>query len=149
MSKDDLNFGLLEGMVGMELRKAQLVATRKFMDVLEGHILPGHFTILVLIENNPGLSQSRIAEAAGLDRSSLVPVLKQFEKDGLINRISARNDRRSKIMNITSKGRNLIEKYTGEIYRLEKMLVEGLGGENYHKFLQLLTRFQELLKPGD
>ncbi|MBL4803194.1 MAG: MarR family transcriptional regulator [Emcibacter sp.] len=146
MTQDGLNYGMLDKMVGLELRKAQSLARQTFMKVLEGRILPGHFTVLVLIAHNPQQSQSRIAEAAGLDRSSLVPVLKQFEKQGLIKRIPARKDRRSKIMTITAKGQKFIEKYTGEIQNLEDMLIEGLGQENHTKLSELLIQFQELLE---
>ncbi|HEC00507.1 MAG TPA: MarR family transcriptional regulator [Sphingomonadales bacterium] len=145
MTKNDLSYGLFSNMVGIELRKAQLLATQTFMDVLKGRILPGHFTILILIANNPEQSQSRIAEAAGLDRSSLVPVLKQFEKDGLINRVSARHDRRSKTMTITAKGQKLIDQFTGDIQNLENMLIEGLGKDNHAKLADLLVQFQDLL----
>ncbi|MCF6196446.1 MAG: MarR family transcriptional regulator [Emcibacter sp.] len=145
MKKNDLSYGLFSNMVGIELRKAQLLATQTFMDVLKGRILPGHFTILILIANNPEQSQSRIAEAAGLDRSSLVPVLKQFEKDGLVNRMSARHDRRSKTLTITAKGQKLIDQFTGDIQNLENMLIEGLGKDNHAKLAKLLVQFQDLL----
>ncbi len=146
MTNNDLSYGMLDKMVGLELRKAQSLAAQTFLQVLGGRILPGHFTILILIANNPGQSQSRIAKAAGLDRSSLVPVLKQFEKDDLINRVSARNDRRSKTMTITSSGKKFIKKYTGEIQKLEDTLIEGLGKDNHAKLSELLIQLQELLK---
>lgn len=146
MTDNDLSYGMLDRMVGLELRKAQTLASQTFLRVLEGRILPGHFTILVLIAHNPGQSQSRIAEAAGLDRSSLVPILKQFDNNGLIQRIPARHDRRSKTMAITPKGEDFIKKYTGEIQKLEDMLIEGLGRENHAKLSELLIQFQNLLK---
>ncbi|MBL4895199.1 MAG: winged helix-turn-helix transcriptional regulator [Emcibacter sp.] len=146
MTNNDLSYGMLDRMVGLELRKAQTLASQTFLRVLEGRILPGHFTILVLIAHNPGQSQSRIAEAAGLDRSSLVPILKHFDNNGLIQRIPARHDRRSKTMAITPKGEDFIKKYTGEIQKLEDMLIKGLGRENHAKLSELLIQFQNLLK---
>jgi len=145
MTEIDLSYGMLDRMVGLELRKAQSLAGQTFLNVLDGHILPGHFTILVLIAENPGQSQSKIAEAAGLDRSSLVPILRQFEKADLINRIPARNDRRSKTMAIRPKGKALIEKYTPEIQKLEDMVMQGMGTENYENFIELLLQFQDLI----
>ena len=145
MTDHKLNYGILENMIGLELRKAQSLATQTFLNVLEGRILPGHFTILVLIANNPGQSQSRIAEAAGLDRSSLVPILKQFETEKLITRLPARHDRRSKVMVITAKGNELIEKYTDEIQELETMVIDGMGRENQTRLVELLKIFQDLL----
>ncbi|PCI32151.1 MAG: MarR family transcriptional regulator [Alphaproteobacteria bacterium] len=146
VKKKELSYGMLDRMVGLELRKAQMLARQTFLDLLKGHILPGHFTILVLIANNPGQSQSRIAEAAGFDRSTLVPVLKQFEKDGLIERVAARNDRRSKTMTITAKGKKLIKKFNDDIKRLEDRLVEGLGQEKHAQLSDLLIQFQHLLQ---
>lgn len=145
MRNRELSYGLLDGMVGLELRKAQALARQTFLGLLKGRILPGHFTILVLIANNPGQSQSRIAEAAGFDRSTLVPILKQFEKDGLIERVAARNDRRSKTMTITAKGKKLTKKFNNEILKLEDRMVEGLGQERHAQLVDLLIQFQGIV----
>tara|TARA_R110002073_G_scaffold52903_4_gene137061 strand:- start:8675 stop:9181 length:507 start_codon:yes stop_codon:yes gene_type:complete len=146
MTNTDFDYGILHHMVGLELRKAQALANQTFLSALEGQLLPGHYTVLVLIAKNPNQSQSRIAEAAGLDRSSLVPILKQFEKDDLIKRHPARHDRRAKIMTITPKGAGLITKYEKQIKALEQTVLSGLGPENHAKLVELLLAFQEVLK---
>ena len=90
-----MNYGFLNDMVGLELRKAQIMAVRKFERLVGKDLQAGHFTVLVLIKHNPRSTQSAIALAAGLDRSSLVPLLKQFEEKGFITRKKARGESRA------------------------------------------------------
>ena len=145
MSKQQMNYGFLSDMVGLELRKAQIKAEKKFDQVVGKNLLPGHYTVLVLIKNNPESTQTAIAHSAGMDRSSLVPLLKQFEKKGFIVRETAPNDARSKITRITRAGEHFIEENRPQIEALEQMLIKGLGVGNYRNLVKSLKEMQTLL----
>jgi len=71
-----LDHGVLPDLIGYQLRLAQIAVFRDFeRTVGDLGISPGRFGVLVLVDANPGITQSRLAEAVGLDRSTLVPVL--------------------------------------------------------------------------
>jgi len=140
-----INYGFLSDMVGLELRKAQIKAERKFEEVFGGELLPGHYTVLVLIKNNPGSTQSAIAQSAGLDRSSLVPLLKQFEKRGFITRKKATGDARSNIMEITPGGEAFIRQKREKIQGLEQMIMNEFGVTHYKQLVNYLQKLQVLL----
>lgn len=140
-----MDYGFLSDMVGLELRKAQIKAERKFEQVFGKELLPGHYTVLVLIKNNPGSTQSAIAQSAGLDRSSLVPLLKQFEKKGFITRKKAKGDGRSNITKITPVGEAFIHQNQGKIEALEQAIKDKFGTDYYQQLVKSLQELQSLL----
>ncbi len=143
-AKKTLDYGPLTDMIGVELRLAQSHAERVFHNHIKDNLLPGHLTVLVLIHNNPGLSQSAIATAAGLDRSSLVPVLKNFEKEKLIRRKPSSTDKRSNVMTITPRGEAVIEQMLPQIRALENDAIKCLGRRKYTQLISLLKDFRKL-----
>src|SRR5687768_16275743 len=75
-----LDHGLLPRLVGYQLRLAQLAVFRDFdRATADLGLTPGRFGMLVLIEANPGVTQSELARAVGLDRSTMVALLDQLE----------------------------------------------------------------------
>lgn len=139
-----MKYGFLTDMVGLELRKAQTSASKKIEAVFGKDLLSGHFTVLVIIRHNPGQTQSAIAQAAGLDRSTLVPLLKQFEKRGLITRKKAEKDARSNVTAITPAGEAYIKKIKPMVTELEQQVAEKLGPDKYGTLVKLLKEFQEI-----
>jgi DNA-binding MarR family transcriptional regulator len=138
-----MDYGFLTDMVGLELRKAQSQTEKKFDQLFNGDLLPGHYTVLVLIKNNPGSTQSSIAQYAGLDRSSLVPLLKQFEKRGFITRKKATNDARSNITIITPAGEDFIQRHRATIEELEHNIKKAFGPKNYSQLVKFLKQLQD------
>ena len=65
---------MLPELLGYHLRLAQRAIFDDFaQSMAELEVSPGLFGMLVIIEANPGLKQTELADAAQLDRSSLVP----------------------------------------------------------------------------
>ena len=84
MSRDDaLRPGGLPGLLGYRLRLAQQAVFRDFAASV-GEVSPGRVGILFLIEANPGVTQSRLARAVHLDRSTMVGVIHTLEGRGLV-----------------------------------------------------------------
>ena len=142
--KKELDYGPMANMVGVELRLALSHKEKLFRKRIPNKLLPGHLTVLILIQKNPGLSQSAIAEAAGLDRSSLVPVLKSFEKEKLIRRKPSTIDKRSNVMIITPKGEAFIEEMTPSICALENEAITTLGRRKHAQLVSLLKDFRKM-----
>jgi len=142
--KKDLDYGPMANMVGVELRLALSHKEKIFRKHIPNKLLPGHLIVLILIQKNPGLSQSAIAEAAGLDRSSLVPILKNFEKEKLIRRKPSTIDKRSNIMTITPKGEAFIEEMAPLIQSLENDAITTLGRRKHAQLISLLKDFRKI-----
>jgi len=87
--KSDVDYGLLPGLVGYQLRMAQIALFRDFAQGPGGEdVTPGLFGVLVIIEANPDLKQSELARATHLDRSTVVTVIDNLERRGRSNAAS-------------------------------------------------------------
>lgn len=101
----EVNFGCLPDLVGYNLRRAQSAVFQHFAETVSSHgVSPGHFGVLVFIEANPGMSQTMLARALGVDRSSIVPVIDHLEGEGLVTRRKKPSDRRTHELHLTSFG---------------------------------------------
>ena len=66
---------------------AQIASFQAFArEVGEVDLPPGRFALLTLIGRNPGISQTVLSRAAGRDKSTLTPALRDLKRRGLIAR---------------------------------------------------------------
>jgi len=98
-----LRSGLLPGLLGYRLRLAQQAVFRDFGRTVSD-LPPGRVGILLLIEANPGVTQSRLAQAVELDRSTMVGVLHRLQARSLVERRRG-EDRRTNGLWLTRSGR--------------------------------------------
>lgn len=131
--------GVLPGLIGYQLRLAQRAIFADFADsVGDSGISPGLFGILVVIGENPGLTQQALANAAHLDRSSVVTVIDKLEDRGLVERRAA--DRRSNGLFLAGKGEALLRELKRKVARHEKRVVENLSRAEREQLVALLQR---------
>jgi DNA-binding MarR family transcriptional regulator len=141
-SKTDINYGLLPDLVGYHLRMAQIALFRDFAKGPgELDVTPGLFGVLVIIEANPDLKQSDLARAAQLDRSTVVTVIDNLERRGLVERRAALHDRRSNAIRLTADGVALLRKLKRQVTQHEKRL---LGNFSEAERLQLFALLQKV-----
>jgi DNA-binding MarR family transcriptional regulator len=138
--------GLLTGLVGYALRRAQFAVFRDFARAMAGlpvPLSPGEFGILVLIERNPALSQTALARAIGVDRSTLVPILDRLEQHGLVARKAAPRDRRRHALALGRRGNRLMADYVTAVRKHERRIQRGLTPRETAQLLRLLDRLRE------
>lgn len=137
----DLDLSLLAGLIGYQLRMAQIALFKDFAAGLgEFEITPGLFGVLVIIEANPDLKQAALARATHLDRSTVVSVIDNLERRGLVERRAATNDRRSNALRITAEGAALLRKLKRQVNLHEKRLVQNFTAAERETFLTLLLK---------
>jgi DNA-binding MarR family transcriptional regulator len=138
---DGIDHGLLTGLVGFHLRKAQIAVFRDFVESMHPlDMTPGLFAVLVLVEANPGVKQSALARAVHLDRSTVVSVLDNLERRGLVTRHAATHDRRSNALRLTTTGSALLRRLKQRVARHEKRLTQGLDERERATLVALLGR---------
>jgi DNA-binding MarR family transcriptional regulator len=111
--------------VGYALRRAQVAVFQDFareMAAARVPITPGEFGILVLVSRNAGLSQTSLARAIGVDRSTLVPILDRLERHGLIKRRASLTDRRTHALELGAAGAALLPVYEIAVRRHERRI---------------------------
>ena len=137
---DDLDLGPLPGLLGYQLRLAQLAVFRDFERAAGGlGVSPGRFGLLALVEANPGVSQSRLAHAVGLDRSTMVAVLDQLEVRRLVER-RAGPDRRTNGLWLTREGKRLLARLKRRVTEHEARIAARLTAEERAVLFALLRR---------
>jgi DNA-binding MarR family transcriptional regulator len=139
--KETLRSGPLPGLLGYRLRLAQQAVFRDFGATVSD-LPPGRVGILLLIEANPGVTQSRLAEAVGLDRSSLVGVLHALQARELLERRRG-EDRRTNGLWLTRSGRTLVAGLKRRIRAHERRVAAALTAEERLQLLALLEKLAQ------
>lgn len=125
-----VDFGLLNNLIGYRLRRAQLNFFSKFSEVCSDlGISPGLFAIIAIVERNPGLTQTAVAQALGNDRSAMVAAVDKLEKMNIIERRPAINDRRSYALFMTIQGKKFFQTLSGRVMEHEHAMAARLDGE--------------------
>ena len=138
---DGIAMGLLPALVGYHVRQAQMAIFADFDAALgELGVSPGIFALLVIIDANPGLKQTLLADAARLDRSTLVPALDKLEQRRLVERRAAPGDRRSNGIFLTADGAELLNAARRAVRRHETRLARDFGPGERTALIALLSR---------
>jgi len=139
---DGLDHGILPDLIGYQLRLAQLAVFRDFeRTVGDLGVSPGRVGVLVLVNGNAGITQSRLAEAVGLDRSTLVPVLDDLERRGLVERRRGA-DRRTNGLWLTLSGKRLLASVKRRILAHERRMFSGMSDRERDQLVALLTKLR-------
>jgi len=140
-----MSYGLLPQILGYHLRRTQVAIFDHFSRNVstEEDITPGLFGMLQVIAANPRLAQSRLAEAMEVDRSTIVKVVNQLEKRGLIIRAPSPIDKRSYCLQLTKKGRAALGRMERLVLRHEREFTDVLTSDERQDLLLLLTRLYQ------
>jgi DNA-binding MarR family transcriptional regulator len=141
---EPINYGPLPDRVGYQLRRAGSYLFRTFLAMLKDlKLAPGHYSALVLISLNPGLSQMDLAQATGLDGSTLVPITNRFVQLGWIRRGRRKSDRRLYSLRITPAGQAILDQAQPIIAAREKHLASELSQRERRALIDLLSRIND------
>jgi len=138
------NMDALRGAIGYALRRAQLSAFEDLIHALEEvDLRPAYFSVLYVISENPGLNQSEISTALGIQRTNFVTMVDNLEAQGLIVRQPAKRDRRSHALHLTPKGNAVFNRARDLHKEHEARLIEKLGPNGREQLLPLLWRIAD------
>ena len=140
----ELDLGLLPSFVGYHLRRAQLRVFNDFATTMSGtQITPGQFGVITLIAANPGMTQSALARAVGIERSTMVAVIDALESRGLVERRASPADRRSYALVPSSDGIALLRQIKPLVLEHENRVAADLSREERGLLMQLLSRLTQ------
>ena len=139
-----LQRGVLAELVGYHLRRTQLVVFQKFAEqVGSTQVTPGQFGVLALIQANPGLNQSELGEAMGIDRSTVVAVIDRLEARGIVERQPSPHDRRSNALRLSAAGETLFAEVRELVKAHDHDLARDLTIDERHQLMALLSRIAD------
>ena len=134
----------IQDLIGYALRRAQGVVYADLNDALARIPLkPLQFTLLLMVAENPGASQSGVCEALGIQKANCVPTMSELERRGYIIRRKSASDARSYELHITNKGKRILQR-AGEVQSMhEQRLIERIVEDGRDNLLRLLGKLTE------
>jgi DNA-binding MarR family transcriptional regulator len=124
------------------VRRVQISIFQDFMRTLGPmEIRPAQYSVLTVIDLNPGLTQMALAHALGIERSRLVHLLDVLESRNFVQRVASAVDRRSHALHLTPGGRNALAEIKALAAQHEKNVTQKLGARRRKELLKLLSVF--------
>lgn len=123
------------------LHRAGQCAADVYQHEMAGQDLtPRQFAILVAVAENEGLSQTRLVERTGIDRSTLADIVRRMLKKGLLQRRRTKDDARAYAVKLTDEGSRVLGTAKPRVSRVDEKLLAALPESDRTRFLQDLSR---------
>ena len=135
----------LRDLIGYALRRAQGAVYADLNDSLsELDLRPVQYTLLLMVAENPGASQSGVCEALGIQKANCVPTMSELERRGFIIRKKSTSDARNYELHVTAKGKRMLQR-AGEVQAShERKLIERIGINGRDQLLELLGKLTDI-----
>lgn len=131
----------LDRHLGYALRRAQVAAFEAFHRATAGAgITPPRFTALVILQANPGISQSTLGEVLGTARSGAMLLTDWLEAQGLAERRHRADDGRAWGLYLTAAGQRLIERLRRRVRAHDRRFAARIGARERAELLRLLEK---------
>ena len=135
------SLGPLPGYLGYRLRLAAVTVVTQLNERLADLDLRTlHFGTLLVIQANPGLSQSDVCAALEIHPANFAPLIAGLEKRGLVAREQRSSDRRTYSLRLTPDGEALLRRAIALQEQHEAELAAQLGSTDHQQLLSLLAQ---------
>jgi DNA-binding MarR family transcriptional regulator len=133
----------LRAFVGYNMKRSYMTIQHDLLKCLEDFELRlSTFSALLLICDNPDMTQSQLALALNVERSGVVLLVDELESRDLISRNKVPTDRRSYALRATLAGMRLRDKAHARICAHEDALMNGLTETERAQLLQMLNKIE-------
>lgn len=142
-----LRGGEMEASVGYRLRLAQILAYRNFEEKITDHgVAPRYLGLLGIVSANPGQPQNKLADAIGLQKSSLVTILDRLEKERILERRAIPQDRRARGVWLTPRGEKVVTELAVRAADHEERMAKGIPAEDRERLIEMLGHIIDNLR---
>jgi len=147
---EGLDLGLLGDSIGPAVRHLRNLLTSRIVAAFEPYGLrSGSHSTMALIAANPGCSQSDIARNIGTDKSIVVAIVDDLEKNGLAERRRSTEDRRRNILTLTGKGSELMLELDSMGRTVEQPIRDALSPREVQQLIDLTRRAVDALMASE
>ena len=141
-ARPKLSSGDLSQSLGYRIRRAQLWVFRDVSRRLAAFdISPAQFSVLSVIEANPGVNQLAIAQSLSIERAGLGRLVDHLERRGFVHRSASAINRRYYVLYLTESGTALLGRLRPAIAESEKSLAEKIGPRAFRELQRALDIF--------
>lgn len=125
-------------------RAQQLAADRFAFLVGESGVTLRQFAVLAAIEEQPGLSQTDLVRATGIDRSTLADMMNRMEKRGLVVRSASPNDGRANAVALALAGEQILQAATKHARAADAAILDVLPKNKRRAFQATLEMLADI-----
>jgi len=141
----EVKLGNLQNFIGFNLRIAQDASFRAFARKSgQKNIRPGRFAALMVLRDNPHITQSALGRAIARDKSTVTPLLQDLQRRGLVKRTRSTTDRRSVTLILTAAGERVLRDLVIHAREHDRKLDE-IAGPAKAEFVAILRRIADHL----
>lgn len=127
------------------LHRAQQIAADQFAArATSGGLTVRQFAVLTAVSEQPGLTQSDLVRATGIDRSTLADLIARLQERGLVDRDRLEEDARAKSVRLTEMGRLALQQALPQAQAADDAILALLPKGKRQAFLALLQRLSGL-----
>jgi DNA-binding MarR family transcriptional regulator len=132
-------------LIGYALRRAQGTVYADLNDGLARlELRPLQYTLMLIVSQNPGVSQSAVCDVVGIQKANGVPSMSELARRGFVIRRKSAADARSYELHLTAKGRRILQR-AGEVQSShERRLIERIGVDGREQLLALLGKLSKI-----
>lgn len=135
----------LLGFIGYNLKRAYMLVHFDFRTTLEElNVTQRTFSVLSIVVANPGISQSDVARALGIERSGTVVIVDELENRDMIERNKVPGDRRAYALSATAIGQAAYAKAVEAVRAHEERVLTGLNDMERQTLRDLLSRIHQV-----
>lgn len=138
MTEEELNTANIWQRPGFLIRRLNQIHHAIFNDALSGKITPLQYGLLTVLNTQEGLDQTALTVELGADRTTLAATIELLEKRALLTRDTHYSDKRRKVVNITLKGKRLLEKTRQQMHEAQLRLLAPLPPEARRQFVEMM-----------
>lgn len=99
---------------------------------------PRQFGALAVLADEGPLSQQRLGERVGLDRTTMVALVDGLERSGMVERERNPDDRRAYALRATPRGRRVLARATAAVDRAEADFLRRLPAQDARRLKEIL-----------
>lgn len=144
VSREILDNFRLEDIASHLLRRAHFAAEELFaQEFSDESITPRQKAALVMLYQNPGLSQNALADRLFMDRSTVAEMVKRLASSGLIRRAAAKEDQRAYELFLAPDGAAVLDRVMPRDMQVEQKLLERLPAEYLPLFIKCVRLIVE------
>ncbi len=97
---------------------------------------------VVLKENGDSMTQKELEDYLDLSKSTLSGVLKTMEKNGFVEKVPSKTDRRVMVVTLTDEGNEKYSLAMEKFLELDRIVFEGLDDEEMAVFAKVLEKIR-------
>ena len=126
------------------LRRAELaVQAVKELQLRPLDLAVAHYTLLISVHNDPGLSGAELARRLGVTPQAVASLAGRLEGRGLLERRPHPRHRHVQELHLTDAGRDILRQADAVVSGIEQKITEQLGSSDTDRIRALLDRVAE------